>query len=230
LARPIRYGFLPANDLARLLGCAHEPVDRGLGNLVTTRDRNGETSIPSVFVVGEAGAIGGAQIALAQGRLAGYKAAENLARSVPSAKRKAARRALSRHCRFQDAIWSLYHAPTLSLQLARDDTVICRCEEVTLGQLRPLIAAGVTGLGELKRLTRAGMGRSARAVIAPCPWPGSQPSTKASARTNSAASRPSPRSSRCLSPPWRWKSPSGAVMCRSRCRRREAPRPALTVE
>jgi len=153
------YGFLPANELARLLGCAHEPVDRGLGNLVTTRDRNGETSIPGVFVVGEAGAIGGAQIALAQGRLAGYKAAENLARSVPSAKRKAARRALSRHRRFQDAIWSLYHAPTFGLQLARDDTVICRCEEVTLGQLRPLIASGVTGLGELKRLTRAGMGR-----------------------------------------------------------------------
>jgi glycine/D-amino acid oxidase-like deaminating enzyme len=126
---------------------------------VTVRDRNGETSIPGVFVVGEAGAIGGAQTALAQGRLAGCKAAENLALAVPATRLKTARRELRRHRRFQDAIWSLYHAPALGLQLARDDTVICRCEEVTLGQLHPLIASGVTDLGALKRLTRAGMGR-----------------------------------------------------------------------
>lgn len=36
--------------------------------------------------------------------------------------------------------------------------VICRCEDVTLGEIRRLIGEGVHTLDEIKRLTRAGMG------------------------------------------------------------------------
>ncbi len=39
-----------------------------------------------------------------------------------------------------------------------DNTIICRCEGVTLGEIRELIRSGYTTLDEIKRISRAGMG------------------------------------------------------------------------
>jgi len=39
-----------------------------------------------------------------------------------------------------------------------DNTYICRCEELTLGELRELIRMGYRTLDEIKRISRAGMG------------------------------------------------------------------------
>jgi Fe-S-cluster-containing hydrogenase component 2 len=39
-----------------------------------------------------------------------------------------------------------------------DTTMVCRCEEVTLGQIREYIRKGYTSLDELKRISRCGMG------------------------------------------------------------------------
>jgi NAD(P)H-nitrite reductase large subunit len=39
-----------------------------------------------------------------------------------------------------------------------DDTIICRCEDITLGELRELIKKGFTTLDEIKRISRLGMG------------------------------------------------------------------------
>lgn len=39
-----------------------------------------------------------------------------------------------------------------------DNTIICRCEEITLGEVRDLISKGYTTIDEIKRLSRAGMG------------------------------------------------------------------------
>jgi NAD(P)H-nitrite reductase large subunit len=42
-----------------------------------------------------------------------------------------------------------------------DDTIICRCERVTAGEIRGLIRAGYRDLNEIKAITRAGMGACA---------------------------------------------------------------------
>lgn len=39
-----------------------------------------------------------------------------------------------------------------------DETIICRCSDVTLARVRELIAEGYTTFDEIKRLTRSGMG------------------------------------------------------------------------
>ncbi|MCL2497086.1 MAG: (2Fe-2S)-binding protein [Symbiobacteriaceae bacterium] len=39
-----------------------------------------------------------------------------------------------------------------------DDTIICRCSDVTRAELRAWIAHGLTSMDELKRLTRITMG------------------------------------------------------------------------
>jgi glycine/D-amino acid oxidase-like deaminating enzyme len=151
-------GFWPANELARLLGCRHRYAASDNLLLEAERGPDGATSLDDVFVVGEAGAFGGAHIALAQGELAGLEIARRLGRGIrePSS----ASRRLAHHLRFQKALWRSFAASSAGLALARDDTFICRCENVTLGALRSAIGRhAVEDVATLKRLTRAGMGR-----------------------------------------------------------------------
>jgi len=39
-----------------------------------------------------------------------------------------------------------------------DDTIVCRCERVTAGEIRGLIRAGYRDMNAIKAITRAGMG------------------------------------------------------------------------
>ena len=39
-----------------------------------------------------------------------------------------------------------------------DDTIVCRCERVTAGELRALIRQGYRDINEIKSVSRAGMG------------------------------------------------------------------------
>ena len=39
-----------------------------------------------------------------------------------------------------------------------DELLVCRCEEVTQGEIKEAIRLGLTTMNEVKRLTRAGMG------------------------------------------------------------------------
>ncbi len=151
-------GFAPANELVRLLGCAHIARTDGASRLEVERDDSGATSLADVFVVGEAGGFGGAQIAMAQGRLAAKQALRRLGRSV--AERPIETRALRRHRRFQKALWTMFAAEEPGLSRARQDTIVCRCEAISLGALRCVVALeNVQDVATLKRLSRAGMGR-----------------------------------------------------------------------
>ncbi|MBS3810967.1 MAG: (2Fe-2S)-binding protein [Halanaerobiales bacterium] len=40
----------------------------------------------------------------------------------------------------------------------KDDVIVCRCEEVTLGEIKEAIEAGARTVTDVKRRTRAGMG------------------------------------------------------------------------
>jgi glycine/D-amino acid oxidase-like deaminating enzyme len=150
--------FSPANELVRLLGCAHMAKADGVPRAEVVRDEAGATSLADVFVVGEAGGFGGAQIAMEQGRLAAGEAVSRLGHPMPQ--HPAARRRLARSRRFQGALWRLFAAPEAGLSRASDDTHVCRCEVLSLGDLRRVIVAEkVADIATLKRLTRAGMGR-----------------------------------------------------------------------
>ena len=157
----VGYGFIPSNDLSRPLGCRHR-YDPAKGTLVVERNQDGETSVPGVFVAGDCGGMGGARAAFEQGFIAGCAAARNLGRSLPAdlaRERDRRRRNLISHERFQEALWTMFQAPRLSDQLAADDTLVCRCEGVSMGAVRRALADGTSSVGGLKRLTRGGMGR-----------------------------------------------------------------------
>ena len=44
--------------------------------------------------------------------------------------------------RFQGALWDLFAAPDAGIGLAEADTLVCRCESVTLGRVMELVRDG----------------------------------------------------------------------------------------
>ena len=154
------YGFHPSNEILRALGCEHG-YDAARDQLVTRLASDGKTSVPSVFALGDCTGLGGARMALAQGTLAGLAAASELGHGISgelAAERDRARRDLANHRGFQAALWRLFSAPRLNLDLATAETVVCRCEEISAGEIEAAISEGCPSIGELKRTTRAGMG------------------------------------------------------------------------
>ncbi len=153
----LNLGFQPETGLARALGAKQRFVDVGLGHLASDTDQDGRTSVPGVFAVGDGASLGGSRVAMARGRLAGLAAARELGLHAPDD--PAARAALRRASAFQDALWTLFRPPRLRPDTLTDDTIVCRCEEVTAGRIRQELAGGLTSLPALKKATRAGMGR-----------------------------------------------------------------------
>jgi len=52
----------------------------------------------------------------------------------------------------------LFTPPEGLVSLLKDDTIICRCEEITLSEIKAAIQMGARSIGEVKMLTRTGMG------------------------------------------------------------------------
>lgn len=150
-------GFVASSELARALGCAHRFVARGSGAMETVTDADGRTSLREVFAIGDGARFGGAQAAQAQGVLAANAIARDLGLAVVPARE--ATRTAQRAARFQSALWRLFEAPAFDPAAVDDAAIVCRCEEVTAGELRGLIAAGHTSPASLKRASRVGMGR-----------------------------------------------------------------------
>jgi hypothetical protein len=153
------FGFQPSNEIARALGCRHVFDDR-LGHLVAERDAQGRSSLPQLWIAGDCGGLGGARLAQAQGIIAGADIASDLGRVARDrAEVEAARRMSVRAKKFQRALWTLFRAPRIVEQFAKPDTILCRCEEISLASIGKAIESDIGSAGALKRLTRAGMGR-----------------------------------------------------------------------
>ncbi|SEQ14975.1 Pyruvate/2-oxoglutarate dehydrogenase complex, dihydrolipoamide dehydrogenase (E3) component [Streptomyces sp. yr375] len=150
----VGHGLLPHTDLAEGLGCRLD------GPNVRVDDEQ-RTDVPGVWAAGETTGIGGAALSLAEGHIAGRSAAARLTGTVPDPREWApAARSRTRLRAFIAALDGAYAArPVRWTEQVPDETVVCRCEEVTAGAVRE--AVGALGAGDLrtvKLLTRAGMG------------------------------------------------------------------------
>lgn len=150
------YGFEPANELLRGLGCHHD-FDPARRQLVTRRDAAGLTTVAGLYALGDCTGLGGARAALAEGTIVGAAAAASLGKAAADV--RAAQADLARHRRFQAALWKLYAFDGYHAALAERETLICRCEEVSFGEIEDALAEGLTMIGAVKRQTRVGMGR-----------------------------------------------------------------------
>ena len=163
------YGFIPSVELTRLSGCTHryEPL---LGGWVPERDSLMETSVRGVYAVGDSAGIAGSLAAVEQGRIAGISAARSLGYlSAEEARRRMElpRKRLNRLLPLRRALERI-SVPRPGLhELAKDDTIVCRCEEITLREIKEAVEAGATDMSEVKRATRVGMGLCQGRMCAP---------------------------------------------------------------
>ena len=133
------YGLVPNTELARLIGC--EVTERGI-----TVDSHQRTSVAGVFAAGECAGIGGVDVAVIEGLVAGQTAVGSEPSYVTLRRRDGARRwgsLLERTFRLRPEL----------LDLARPDTVFCRCEDVRRRDIDPAWTSR-----QAKLYSRAGMG------------------------------------------------------------------------
>ncbi|MFJ3904879.1 NAD(P)/FAD-dependent oxidoreductase [Streptomyces sp. NPDC090025] len=149
-ALAVGHGLVPELSLATALGCATRATPDG--TLALDLDEDLRTSVPGIWAAGETGGIGGAQLALAEGELAAHAIA---GRTAP----EALRRTRTRLRAFADAMASAHRPGTGWPGWLTDATDVCRCEEVTAGEVREaLTELGARDARTVKLLTRAGMG------------------------------------------------------------------------
>jgi NAD(P)H-nitrite reductase large subunit len=106
----------------------------------------------------EEGAVGGLSAALAMGYISGSDVNKQI---------KLHQKRLHKIDRFRK-MFDEISCPRAGLyELANDDTVVCRCEEVTLGQIKDALAKNTFQIKDLKRMTRLGMGSCEGRMCAP---------------------------------------------------------------
>ncbi|KUO15657.1 FAD/NAD(P)-dependent oxidoreductase [Streptomyces dysideae] len=149
----VGHGMLPHTDLAETLGCRLDGTDVHV-------DDEQRTDVPGVWAAGETTGIGGAALSLAEGHIAGRSAAARLHGTEPDPRAwAAAAKSRTRLREFFAALGTVYAPPAHWTEQITDDTVVCRCEEVTGGTVREAVAElGAGDVRTVKLLTRAGMG------------------------------------------------------------------------
>ena len=133
------FGLVPNTELARLVGCSVAD-----GKVVV--DERQATSVEGIFCAGEPTGIGGVDLCLIEGEIAGAAATD----APVSGQLIAGRASFKRYARLLERAFAL--RPEL-MSLAKPDTIVCRCEDVRLCDLERAWTAR-----EAKLYTRAGMG------------------------------------------------------------------------
>ncbi|RYE32874.1 MAG: FAD-dependent oxidoreductase [Hyphomicrobiales bacterium] len=153
----LHQGVVPNTQLSWSMGAKHHWDKDQLCWLPQT-DPDGRLGDTSIYVAGDSRAIVGAKASAAQGRLAAIAIAERLGRDVDAPRRQALLDAFVRANRIRPFLDALYR-PNDENRIPRDaETVVCRCEEVTAGQIRRYVELGCLGPNQTKAFGRCGMG------------------------------------------------------------------------
>jgi len=149
------YGFLPQVELLADAGAnLRSDLD---GSLVAAVGTDQQTSVSGLFAAGETTGVGGAELACLEGAAAGAAVAAGLGRhsSLPHL---VAHRRVAGLRRFATAMQAVHGVQSGWTEWPNADTVVCRCEEVTLADLRAAKELGADDTRSIKLLARAGMG------------------------------------------------------------------------
>jgi NADPH-dependent 2,4-dienoyl-CoA reductase/sulfur reductase-like enzyme len=155
----LHHGVVPNTQVGRLLRLDHFWSDAQMAWLPKV-DAFGATSRPGIRVAGDGAAIGGARVAEASGALAAIGAAKALGRIDGQRFEQSAapwQAEMRRQLRIRPFLEALYRPPEW-LSRPADDTIVCRCEEVTAGRIREMAQLGCQGPNQTKFFSRCGMG------------------------------------------------------------------------
>ena len=155
----LHQGVIPDLQIAQAAGCGLE-WHGARQSWQPKLDNWGESSQSGIFVAGDLGGIVGARAARLTGQLAGMQVAHQLGYLDNARRDKLAgsiQKARDRHLAIRPFLDAYYRIAQPAL-VPLDETLVCRCEEVTAGQIRDVIALGCHGPNQAKAFTRCGMG------------------------------------------------------------------------
>jgi thioredoxin reductase/bacterioferritin-associated ferredoxin len=153
----LHQGVVPNVNLAMAAGIEHRWDDVQLC-WTPVLDADGSTAIPGIAIAGDGAGIAGAEAAQARGALAGLAAVRALRPNESVSAETTAVRARLKHVTRGRAFLDVYYKPAAHFRRPARDTLVCRCEEVTAGQIVDTVALGCTGPNQMKAFLRCGMG------------------------------------------------------------------------
>ncbi|CAM3023757.1 FAD/NAD(P)-binding oxidoreductase [Komagataeibacter xylinus] len=153
------YGLRSETQLADLLKCEFM-FDPCFQQWRPHVDRNGRTTRPDVYLAGDGALLRGADAAEAAGQLAACAVLHDTGHTIDQHETAGLHETLAVMNRFGRGLAQAFPWPAHLAASLPDDTVVCRCENITAGEIRR--AAGELDAPEMNRakaLTRPGMGR-----------------------------------------------------------------------
>lgn len=154
------YHLRAETQLADLAGVGfdYDPVTR---QYLPILDEMGRTAVKGVYLAGDGARLAGADAAECSGRLAAFAALEDMGRAVDRVAVETNLGDLRRFLRFRDGLAEAFPWPGARFAAALpDETIVCRCEEITAGDLRRTARElGADEVNRVKAFSRVGMGR-----------------------------------------------------------------------
>lgn len=135
----VAFGLIPNDEIARRAGC-----ETRAGRVVV--DARQLTTVANVYCAGEPTGIGGVELAVVEGEIAGLAASGAAATATLVARRTRLRA-------YASALEDTFVLRREVTTLATPATIVCRCEDVRLGDVDPTWSSR-----QAKLYTRAGMG------------------------------------------------------------------------
>lgn len=155
----VGYGFTARSQLAQLLQL-DVSYDYDNGTIPVVDDRQ-KSSVDHIYCAGDTAKLAGADGAMLEGVIAAKSIAAKLLKEPDEAITeviKGLRKDLSRVYRFRGAFDRSSKRQVGLLDLPKDDTTICRCEQVKKRDIDNAIAQGCRDIVSLKMKTRITMG------------------------------------------------------------------------
>jgi NADPH-dependent 2,4-dienoyl-CoA reductase/sulfur reductase-like enzyme len=156
----VGYGFSPNIELPQQAGCAVSyATDKGGWHVMV--DAGMKTSVDDVYALGETTGIGGAGKSLIEGQIAAWEILFRLGRvneQTRAIKIGPLRRKHRQQIQYGRFLNRLCHMQPGFYGDIPDETVVCRCEEITMGEIRDQLEHGFKTMNGIKKATRSGMG------------------------------------------------------------------------
>lgn len=156
----IGFGFSPNVGLPSLAGCKLDFI-RSLGGWIVSVNDDMETSVKDIYSAGEITGIGGAIKSINEGRIAALSILKKFGKSEEAdykRKIKKLKKERKNNLVFSKYFNTLYGIREDDIRAISNDTVICRCEDVKMGEIKEALKSGFITPGALKLSVRAGMG------------------------------------------------------------------------
>jgi NADPH-dependent 2,4-dienoyl-CoA reductase/sulfur reductase-like enzyme len=151
------YHLRPETQLADLAGCEFS-FDEATQQWLPAIDEDGRSSVKGIYLAGDGARIRGADAAERSGRLAALAAMQDRGLKVEGM--TALRAQLQVFSRFAAGLRAAFPWPARFAGMLPDETIVCRCEAITAGELRRVVReTGAQEANRAKAFSRVGMGR-----------------------------------------------------------------------